>query len=187
MDGEQLEPLDIDDRSPGERMIASGRAGVGRLGEIVDEQRLDIAALIWVGCTVAYLGTQIYSALDLFNGQFAGSGGWEKVAALAGTGGLGAALSCLAGIALALTCDTAPARVAILLAGVVGAWVFVAGDLNIAYALHQHGDSVQLLSRGTNRGVAVIGGLALAGFGLVVMMIAWRAGATRPTVPAELS
>jgi hypothetical protein len=191
MDGDQLEPLDIDDRTGGERMIASGRAGISRLGELVDEQRLDIVALIWVGCLVAYTGTQIYGALDLFNGRVGGFGfgGWEKVAALASTGGPVIAISCVAGIALAFTSDTAQARVAIVLAGIVGAWVFVAGVLNVAYAFHRPGNRTFTfsLAQGSNRVVAAIGGLAVAGFGLVVMMIAWRAIGPRPAASPEVS
>ena len=191
MDGEPLEPLDIDDRSPGERMIASGRAGVNRLSELADEQRLDIVALIWVGCTLVFTAVQIYGALNLFSGRsLPGSvfGNWERVAALGSTGGPVIAVSCLAGIALAFTSDTAIARVAIFLAGVAGAWVLVAGVLNIAYAFHPHSSNTISFSvaQGRNRGVAIIGGLALAGFGLVVMMIAWRAGG-RPADQPEIS
>jgi hypothetical protein len=99
------------------------------------------------------------------------------------------AISCLAGIALAFTSGTALARVAILLAGVVGAWVFVAGVFNVAYAFHQPANRTFTfsLAQGGNELVAVVGGVAVAGFGLVVMMIAWRAGGARPTDSPELS
>ncbi|HTK14778.1 MAG TPA: hypothetical protein VL769_00165 [Acidimicrobiia bacterium] len=189
MDGEQLEPLDIDDRSPGERMIASGRAGVGRLHELVDEQRLDIVALIWVGCIIAFTGVEIYSAFHALGGGIPGVDGWTKVALLGQTGGPTVAVSCLIGIAVAVMSDTPVARLAILLAGVVGAWVLVAGVLDIASAVHQGGEPtfrIGFLGQG-NRAAGIIGGLALGGFGLVVMMIAWRAGGVRPAASPEVS
>jgi hypothetical protein len=165
---------------------------MSRLGERVDEQRLDLVALIWVGCLVAYTGTQIYGAWNLFSGRPLGGpffGNWERVAALASTGGPVIAISCVAGIALAFTSDTAQARVAILLAGIVGAWVFVAGVLNVAYAFHQPANRTFTFSfaQGSNRVAAAIGGLAVAGLGLVVMMIAWRAGGSRPAASPEIS
>ncbi len=188
MDSEPLEPLDIDDRSPGERMLASGRTGMSRLGELVDEQPLDIVALIWMACVVVFTGVQIYSALNLLNSPFGGLGGWEKVALLGQTGGPVIAVSCLVGIAIALTSESTIARVSVLLAGIVGVWVFVAGVLDIASAVHSSNPTLRIgfLGQG-NRVVGTLGGLALAGFGLVVMMLAWRAGGERPADPPELS
>jgi hypothetical protein len=61
--------------------------------------------------------------------------------------------------------------------------------LDIASAVHQGGDrnfQIGFLGQG-NRAAGIVGGLALAGFGLVVMMIAWRAGGARPTDPPEVS
>jgi hypothetical protein len=189
MDGESLEPLDIDDRSPGERMVASGRAGGSRLGELVEEQRLDFVALLWMVCTIGFTGVQIYSALHGFGGQFLRFDAWAKVAALGQTGGPIVALSCLGGIALAVMSDTAVARFAILVAGVTGAWVFVAGVLNVASAVHQGSDVLFRVAflGGGNRAAEAIAGLALGGLGLVVMMVAWRAGGTRPAEPPEIS
>jgi hypothetical protein len=190
MNDAELEPIDIDDRSPGERMVAGTRAGLGRIGELVDEQRLDVVALIWVLCTITYTGVQIYGALNLFNGRFGAFGNWEKIAALASTGGPGVAVSCVVGIALAVTSETAMARFAIAVAGIVGAWVLVAGVLNVVYALHQrHGlNTISFsITEGSNRFVQAVGGVALGGFGLVVMMIAWRALGARPGEVAEIS
>lgn len=180
------QPLGIDDRSGGERLAASARVGVQRVGELVDEQRLDFIALIWVGCTVAATGVQIYQVIDLFGGAITDS--WSKIAALGQTAGPTVALSCLFGIALALMSDTAVSRFAILLAGIVGAWVFAAGMFDTAAALHQDsGDVIQAQFAQGNRAVGVIGGLALAGFGLVVVMLAWRAGGERASDTAEIS
>jgi hypothetical protein len=161
MDGEPLEPLDI--------------------------EGLDVAALIWMVCVVAYVGLAIYNVLHAIGGvhEF---GTWEKVAALGTTGGPIVAVSCLAGIALAFMSKGAVARLAIVLAGVTGAWVFVAGVFNVASAVHRTSATAFSLSLGqANRGVEVIAGLAFAGLGLVVMMIAWRAGGARPAAPPEVS
>src|SRR5215212_6640694 len=107
MDDEPLEPLNIDDRSPGERMLASGSRSVSRIGAMVDEQRLDFVALIWMVSTLVFTGTQIYDALDLFGttGPVPGFSvsSWDKIAALGQTGGPYLAVSCLVGIVLALT------------------------------------------------------------------------------------
>jgi hypothetical protein len=170
---DELEPIEIDDRSPGERMVASGRVGVSRIAEMLDEQRLDIAALIWVLCTVTFTGVQIYQAFNLFGSRFEAST-WDKIAALGQTGGPVVAVSCIIGILLALTWDSAIARFSILLAGFVGAWVFVAGIFTVASNVHKNADGNIVFGQ-VNRGAGAIGGLAVAGLGLVVMMIAWRA------------
>jgi hypothetical protein len=188
MDSEQFEPLDIDDRSPGERLVASGRVGLSRLGELGAEQRLDFVALLWMVCIVAYTGVQIYQVVHLFDQGIPVLDAWEKIAALGQTAAPITAVSCLVGIALALMSDTAVSRFAFLLAGIVGMWVLIAGAFDVATAVH-HGDDEIFggqFAQG-NRAVGVIGGLALAGFGLVVAMVAWRAGGTRPIEPPEIS
>jgi hypothetical protein len=179
------EPLDIDDRSGGERLMASARVGVNRVGELVDEQRLDFVALLWVVCTVASTGVQIYRAVDLFGETEPDT--WGKLAALGQTAGATVAISCLIGIALALTSDTAVSRLAILLAGGVGAWVFAAGMFSFASSLHhENGGAPNVFGQG-NRVAGGIGGLAVAGFGLVVAMLAWRAGGERTRSAGEIS
>ena len=122
-DDEPLEPLDIDDRSPGERMIASGRAGVGRLGEIVDGRRFDIAALVWMLCTITFVGTEIYTAFRVTGSDgFGGDSLWNRLAALTSSRGPFVAVSCLVGIVLAvLSLDTAGGRTALWLATLGGA------------------------------------------------------------------
>jgi hypothetical protein len=168
---EPLEPLDLDDRSGGERMVAAGRAGADRFRELVADRRLDVVALIWMVSTATFVGVEIYSALRFFGGTFPGLGGWQKVAALAQTGGPSVAVSCLVGIALAAWFDTATARLAIFLATVTGAWVLAAGVLDIAASAHSTALTFSVTSGG-NRAVGVIGGVGLAGLGLVVVTIA---------------
>lgn len=185
MDSEPLEPLDLDDRSPGERMLASSRVGMSRIGDLVDEQPIDIVALIWMLCTLAFTGVEIYQAFHLVGSGFNVST-WDKIAALGQTGGPIVAVSCLVGIVFAVTSDTAIARFSILLAGIVGAWVFVAGVFDFASSVHQRTDSLITFGRG-NRAVGAVGGLALAGLGLVVMMVAWRAGGPRPIESPDIS
>ena len=141
-----------------------------RFRELVADRRLDVVALIWMVATVAFVGVQIYSALHFFGNSFPGYGAWQKVAALGQTGGPSVAVSCLAGIALAAWFDTAAARVAILLAALVGTWVLAAGVLDIAASAHSTTVSFAITSG--NRLAGVIGGIALAGLGLVVVMIA---------------
>ena len=140
--------------------------------------------------TVAFVGVQIYSALNLFRGIGSSAfGTWDKIAALGQTGGPIVAVSCLIGIALAALLDSPAARFAIFLSGVTGAWVLVAGLFNIAAALHRNHSAYSLaIGFGReNRAVGVIGGLALAGLGLVVMMLAWRAfnRSATPVSPAQ--
>ena len=176
MDDQPLEPLDIDDRSPGEKMIDSGRTSFARLGEHFDNQGFDLAALIWMVSTIAVVGVEIYSALHLFGGAGTLSlGTWDKIAALGQTGGPVVAVSCLIGIALAAVLDSAAGRIAIVLAGVVGVWVLVAGLFDVAAAAHRGNNTFGFGFSRENRAVGVIGGLALAGLGLVVVMVAWRA------------
>src|SRR5882672_2420836 len=172
MDDQPLEPLDIDDRSPGEKMIDRGRTSVTRLGELFDNQGFDLAALIWMVSTIAFVGVDIYNALRLFRGTGTTLGTWDKIAELGQTGGPVVAVSCLVGIALAAVLSSSAGRFAILLAGVTGVWVLVAGLFNVASnAHHSHSPIAFAFNRG-NRAVAVIGGLALAGLGLVVIMVA---------------
>jgi hypothetical protein len=151
---------------------------------LFDRQSLDIVALIWMVSTAAFVGVEIYSALHLFRGIGSSAfGTWDKIAALGQTGGPIVAVSCLIGVALAALLDSPAARFAIFLSGVTGAWVLVAGFFNVAAALHRN-DSPYSLAIGFgsgNRAVGVIGGLALAGFGLVVMTLALRA--YNPAVP----
>jgi hypothetical protein len=165
MDDQRLEPYAIDDRSPGVNTITGGRAG------------LDLAALVWMLCTITFVGCEIYSVLQITGNGF-GSGfdssGWDKVAALATTGGPLVALSCIAAIALAAQVRSTASRVALLLATVVGGWIAIAGALQIASVLRRGDHNVGFGLSGGNRAVGVLGGLAFAGFGLVVAAVAMR-------------
>ncbi len=153
--------------------------------EFLRKQRLDVVALLWMASTVAIVGVQIYSAFNFLSGPFPGFGTWEKVAALAQTGGPIVAVSCLAGIALAVMFDTTAARAAIILAVIVGAWVLAAGVLDVVSAVHGPSEvTFQLTSR--NRPIGAIGGLGLTGLGLVVVLIA-SAALTRPTSGRHVS
>jgi hypothetical protein len=187
IDDEPLEPLAIDDGSPGERMIGGGRAGMGRLGEIVDDQPFAVAALLWMVCTLISVGVGIYSVLDIFPGglAFPGRDAWTDIALLAQTGGPVVAIACVVGIALAALSDTSTARFSLWLAAVGGAWVFVAGALGIAAALHgsDTGTITFIFSGRGNRAVAVVGGLAYAGLGLVVALVALRLARRRQAAP----
>ena len=143
--------------------------------ELFDRQGFDIAALIWMVSTAAFVAVEIYSALDLFDITHLSVGAWEKIAALGQTGGPAVAVSCLIGIALASVLDSPAGRFAIVLAGVTGVWVLVAGLFDVAAALHRSDSSLRFGFTSQNRAVGVISGLALAGLGVVVVMLAWRA------------
>ena len=165
----QDQPLDIDDRSPLEKMTAGGGAG------------LDIAALVWMLCTITYVGCEIYSVLKIAGNGFgfgSESSGWAKVAALATTGGPLVALSCIAAVALAVQVRSTLSRFALLLATVAGGWIVVAGAFQIASAMHRADNSVGFSGlSGGNRAVGVLSGLAFGGFGVVVAAVAIRLAA----------
>ena len=147
--------------------------------EFLRKQRLDVVALIWMVSTVAIVGVQIYGTFNFLSGRFPGFGTWEKIAALAQTGGPIVAVSCLAGSRSPRCSTPTAARAAMILAVIVGAWVLAAGVLDIASAVH--GPSMvtfPLTSR--NRPIGVIGGLGLIGLGLVVVLLA-SAALTRPS------
>ena len=170
IDDEPLEPLDIDDRSPGERMIDAGRAGFGRIGELVEDQRFDVASLVWMLATVTFVGCDIYIAYKQGSGMqgFPGGSGWERIAFLGNTGGPVVAMSCLVGVALAALFDTPAARLAHWLAVFVGGWVVLAGIFELAASAHSPGDA---LDGGGSRPVGVLSGIAFAALGLVVIVI----------------
>jgi hypothetical protein len=189
MDDQPLEPLDIDDRTGGERLLAGGRAGVDRLGALLDTQPLDLAALIWMLCTSAWVGTQIYNGLQL---SFGNGGGafWNKLAVLARTGGPSIAITCLIGIVLAaLVLDATAGRIALWLATIGGLWVGIAGLMQIAVVLHTKNNDVTLgisFDRG-NRAVEVLQGLAFAGFGLVVAAVGYGLARMARSEPTDIS
>jgi len=169
---EPLEPLDIDDRSGGERIAAAGRAAASRLGSRLDGLRLDVAGLIWMACVTVVVAVQIYSALHVLDGSAIGFGTWEKISALGGqTAGPTIAVSCFIGIVLAAWFDTAAARFTLYLATLVGAWVLTAGVLVVASSAHS-AERIFTFGR-ENRAAGIIGGFGLAGLGFVIVLIAW--------------
>jgi hypothetical protein len=139
---------------------------------LFDRQGLDIVALIWMVSTVTLVGCQIYNVLHVVGSA---ADAWQKIAVLGQTGGPVVAVSCVIGIGLAALLDSAAARFAIFLAGVVGGWAFVAGAFEVAASLHSRDTAIGFGFGRGSRGVSVVGGFALAGLGLVVVMIAWRA------------
>jgi hypothetical protein len=168
--GEREENMTMDDQR------------LGRLGELIDEKRFDVAALVWMLCILIFVGCQIYTVLKLANAGF-GSSAWDKVAALSQTGGPLVAASCGVGIALALWFDTANARFALWLAALGGAWVLVAGALQIVSAVHESDSTIGFLALNQqNRAVSALAGLAFAGLGLIVALVAGRF-ARAPTAP----
>ena len=56
-----LEPLAIDDRSPGERMIAGGRAGLTELREVAERAHFGTIALLWMLFALMIVGAEVYA------------------------------------------------------------------------------------------------------------------------------
>ena len=166
---EPLEPLDIDDRSPGERMVAIGREGLASVKAIVDDGRLDVAAVLWMLCAVATVGVGIYSALRSTDFG-AGGGTWAKITALGTIGGPGIAVFCIAGIALAVPFKSPAARFALLLALAVGGWVVVSAGCDLASVLHDSTSRDAGLAAG-DRAAAAVQAVAYGGFGAVVVLV----------------
>jgi hypothetical protein len=161
MNDQTLEPLEID-----------GRAPIGRIGGLADDSRFDLAALLWMLCTLTFVGCGIYTVLKVApNGSE--DSFWPKISGLSATGGPVVAISCLVGIGLAVMFHTAAARFALLLATLGGVWVFVAGVFGIAATLHEP-NYASGFTYG-NRAVGVLAALSFTGIGLVVAAIGLRA------------
>jgi hypothetical protein len=174
---EPLEPLEpsIDVRSPGERWADSGRAGLERLKARVEQQRLDVAAVVWMALLFAIAGSEIYSALRFGNSQgFPGSSDWWfKLQLLAQSGGTVLVFGSAVGIALAVLLEGPMSRVALRLAVVGGAWSVAAGGCGVAFAFHPDPGfgSVRVFDGRLTECVYYLG---FAGLGLLIAMIAWR-------------
>jgi hypothetical protein len=183
--GEDLPIIDV--RSPAERFADSGRDGLARLRERLDDGPLDVAALIWMICVIGTLAVQIYGAFDnQFDGSF-DSEGWFTAAVLASSGNYVLAFGCMLGIGLAAWGDSGPARVALALAILGGAWAIVASLIGVAVIYHESlaGSLLFLTSLGDNRAVSSVGTLLQGGLGIVVVLVASSLLASRRASPAS--
>jgi hypothetical protein len=171
---DDLEPIAIDDRSGAERIAATGRAGLARLDALANAGRIDVAALLWMLCTITYVGSNIYTYLHLNGSGFTVSG-WDTVSSLAATGGPNVAVLALLGIGLAFWFDSSASRLAVAFAMAAGAWVAIAGIFGIASVLHTPANDLSggPTFDGGNRVASTLGAAAFVGLGLLVVLIAW--------------
>jgi len=164
----------IDMRSPAERATDAGRAGFGRVQERLRDNHLDIAALLWMICVAGVLAVNIYSAVrsNRFD-AFDRNNGWITATLLASTGGFELTVGCMVGIGLAAWVDSGPARAALVMAAIGGAWAFIAGLIGVAVVNHKGvGLSFSLATSAGNRAVGSFGELFQGGLGVVVVLVA---------------
>jgi hypothetical protein len=170
-DPEGDELIAIDARSPGERWADSGRAG---WNDMLERQRLDLAAMVWMICLWLITGTQIYSAVRMNFDDFSNSDWWARVAGFSQSGGIVLAFGSAVAIALALQQDSLLARRSLLLATVGGLWVIAAGFMGVAVSFHQETAPISLSNGGESKFVSALLYVGFAGLGLVITIIAGR-------------
>jgi hypothetical protein len=171
-EGDDLPIIDV--RSPADRAPDAGRGGLGRMQQRVRDNHLDIAALLWMICVAGVLAVEIYSAVRSNRFEpFGRNNGWFTATLLASTGGFELTVGCMVGIGLAAWVDSGPARAALVMAAIGGAWAFVAGLIGVAVVNHKEvGLSFSLASSAGNRAVASFGMLLQGGLGVVVVLVA---------------
>jgi hypothetical protein len=169
------EPL-IDARSPGERWAESGRAGFERARALVEDGRLDLAALWWMVCVVVITAVEVYAALRASGlGNAPGSTDWwTKASLLANSGGIVLIFGSAIGVFLAAFSNRHPARVALRLAVGAGVWVALSALLGIAVAIHTgDGNFAAFGTSGAEQKIlSSIGELCFVGLGVVVAVVA---------------
>ena len=108
---------------------------MSRLLAIVDTDRLDIAALIWMTGVLVYVASEIIFALMLSgNSPFrSADDGWLKVQQLGSTVDFGILCALVIGLAIAAAFDSALSRAAALLGVVGGCWALISGFLRLLY------------------------------------------------------
>lgn len=152
---------------------------VQRLRAVIEDDRLDTAALIWMVCVVALIGAQIWHALRLNeSGVFSGySSGWDRVLLLSQSGSIAVIVAIVIGVAVAAATDSRASRLASTLGIVAAAWEGITGFLLIIYAAFAPDQNHVRLSVS---GSQILGGLAITVLGLLVAMAAWRIATSVP-------
>jgi hypothetical protein len=181
IDPPDLDPIQIDVRSPGERWADSGRAGLGRLqGAVRAQQPLGVAAVLWMAALVVIAATQAYSNWTLFGGAVPGGSIWLKLATLSQGASYALSTATVIGLGLAFLSGTSQAKLAYLLGQMLGVWVVVIGLCGVAASIHGYGG---LNPFGGNRMVLGIESFAYACLGLLVALIAsWLLASPSPDV-----
>jgi hypothetical protein len=185
-----LEPIAIDDRSLGERMIAGSRTGYARMREIAQRQRFDAIALLWMVCVLIIVGSEIYSTLrrGSLGGAFGGLADdwWYKVELLAEISG-GWAFVTLLGVGLAALVTGARARLALWIATAIGVCAFAGSIAGVAVSWHDFGGPLDNARPPIDdRLVGTVRYLGYAGLALLVVLIAWGLLSTYRR-PAEIA
>jgi hypothetical protein len=149
-----------------------------RLRDVIEDDRLDTAALIWMACVVAYVGAQIWNAFGLKGSALDGYvSGWERVLSLATTGTVAMIVAVVIGVAIAAATDSRASRLASTLAVVVAGWEALAGFLFVVYAAFAPD---QNNARVSVSGTQVVAGLAVSVLGMLVAAAAWRIATSMP-------
>ena len=183
----EFPPLEIDVRSPGERAIDHGRDVVARVNALMETQRFDIAAVVWLFFIFTITLAEVYRALfqSGSEGIAAGDEWWTKLQLLTSSGGTILIFGCLFGIVFALLRPGPLARLALWLCAIGGLWATITGCIGMAVAFH---DPVGSNADGSGFSIsqsfgekAVQGALYLgfAGMGLVLTLIAVRIAIVR--------
>lgn len=184
---EPLEPLPIDDRSPGERWVQQGRSGITRIRESGDRHYFGTLALLWMLLTLLALGAEIYSILRFGNpGGFSGGAAdaWTKALLLAEVTA-GFSIASMVGVGLAALAPGGRSRAALLIAVVIGGWTVVVGIAGVAAAFHGFGDGSSAPTE--SKFVESVRYLADGGLGLVVIFVALRLRGAQSRDPAAVN
>lgn len=184
---EPLEPLPIDDRSPGQRWVQQGRAGMTRIRESGDREYFGTLALLWMLLTLLALGAEIYSILRFGNpGGFSGGSAdaWTKALLLAEVTA-GFSIACMVGVGLAALAPGGRSRSALFIAVLISGWTVVVGIAGVAAAFHGFGEGSSVPTEA--KFVESVRYLAGGGLGLVVIFVALRLRGVQAPEPAEVS
>jgi hypothetical protein len=118
------------------RIDTAAETPLTRLRAVVETDRLDLAALIWMVGVLVYVGSAICFAV-MFNSEADRLGGttdtWATVLQLSHTVDLAVLGALVIGLAIAAAVDSALSRAAAMLGVVGGAWAVVAGFMRIAF------------------------------------------------------
>lgn len=146
-----------------------------RVLAVVDNDRLDIAALIWMTGVLVFVACEIcWALLQSTNVPLGGDDSWLKVQQLGSTVDFGMLCALVIGLAVAAAFDSALSRAAALLGVVGGAWALIAGFLRILYQAAAP-DKIE----GHGQAVLVYGsGFVSAALGALIAIAAFRLSST---------
>ena len=155
-----------------EEPVDTPEAPMARMLAIVDTDRLDIAALIWMVGVLVFVACEVcFTLLASSSTPFRGTDdNWERIQQLGSTVDFGILCALVIGLAVSAAFDSALSRAAALLGIVGGAWALVAGFLRILY-------QAAAPNKTQVRGQAVFiygSGFVIAVLGALIMIAAFR-------------